>query len=57
VLILGFPLELWLEEVLKTIGNSLGKFIAVEENFQQQDDKWVVKVLVELDISKGYLRI
>jgi hypothetical protein len=50
-----FALELWSEEILKTIGNSLDKFIAVEEKFQQQYEKQVVKVLVEPDISKGIL--
>jgi hypothetical protein len=55
VLLPGLPLELWSGPILESIANSLGKFISFDEKILQQEDKRVVKVLVELDISKGIL--
>jgi hypothetical protein len=48
-------LELWCEEVLSSIGNHIGRFIALEENLWDIVDKKLARVLVEVDIRDGLL--
>jgi hypothetical protein len=55
VLLLDFPLELWSEASLKDITNKLGKFVALDKDFLNLEDKRIARVLVELDLSKGLL--
>jgi hypothetical protein len=38
---------------MKAMGGSLGKFLYVEEDFEFKVDKWVVKILVEMDLREG----
>jgi len=46
--LLGPPLELWIEELLKVMGNTIGKFIGLEQKFHSKFNKKVIKLLVEL---------
>ena len=51
----GLPFLLWNRSLLEGIGNTIGRFVAVEEDFMNSYDKRLARVLVELDISKGLL--
>ena len=53
VLLLGLPFPLWNRSLLEGIGNTIGRFMAVEDDFMNSYDKRMAKILVELDISKG----
>ena len=44
------PFPLWSRPILEGIGNTIGRFISVEEDFLQVYDKRVAKILVEFDI-------
>jgi hypothetical protein len=50
VLLLGLPLEFWSKEMPKSIGNSLGRFIFMEDDFLGKMDKRVVRLLAKLDL-------
>ena len=50
---LGFPFPLWNRSLLEGIGNTIGRFVAVEDDFMNAYDKRIAKILVELDISNG----
>ena len=51
----GLPFPLWNHSILEGIGNTIGRFVAVEEDFMNSYDKKMARILVELDISKGLL--
>ena len=53
VLLLHLPFPLWSRQILEGIGNTIGRFISVEDDFHLVYDKRVAKILVELDISRG----
>ena len=55
MLLPGFPLELWTQNVLEGLANSVGKFIRVDKNSLHSMDKKVARVMVELDIAQGLL--
>ena len=44
---------MWNRSLLEGIGNTIGRFVAVEEDFMNSYDKRLARVLVELDITKG----
>ena len=47
------PFPLWNRALLEGIGNMIGCFVAVDEDFMNTYDKRIARVLVELDITKG----
>jgi hypothetical protein len=53
VLLPGLPLHLWNEGALRAIGNSLGKFIALDTQTLNSSLRTMGKVLVEIDITAG----
>ena len=52
-LLLGLPFPVWNRSLLEGIGNTIGRFVAVEEDFMNTYDKRMAQILVELDITKG----
>lgn len=55
VLLLGFPMELWILKALEELGSPLGKLVYVDESLLVVEDKCMASVLVKLDLSKGLL--
>ena len=53
VLLPSLPFPLWNLNILKGIANTIGRFVAVGEDFHLSFDKRMSRVLVELDISHG----
>ena len=53
VFLLGLPFPLQNCSLLEDIGNTIGRFVAIEEDFMNTYDKRMAKILVEMDISKG----
>ena len=53
VLLPHLPFPLWNRQILEGIGDTIGRFISVEDDFHLIFDKRVAKILVELDISRG----
>lgn len=53
VLLPGPPLHFWNEEAFRAIGNSLGRFIALDPSSLAGSSRKLGKVLVEMDISTG----
>ena len=53
VLLPGLPFPLWSRSLLEGVGNTIGRFVAVEEDFMHSFDKRMEKILVEMDISVG----
>ena len=49
----SLALELWLVEVCKAIGDSLGIFLEVDERFLMDSSQMVTHIFVELDLRKG----
>ena len=49
----GLPFPLWNHSLLEGVGNTIGRFVALEDDFMQTFDKMKAKILVELDITKG----
>ena len=49
------PFALWSKGLLEGIANTIGIFVALEDDFQSIFDKIKEKVLVEMDISQGLL--
>ena len=38
------------------VGNELGKFHFVEDDFLHREDKWMARILVEIDIHVGLMQ-
>jgi hypothetical protein len=53
VLLPGLPLHLWNEEAFRAIGDSLGKFVALDSKTLSSHSRKVGKVMVEMDTSTG----
>jgi hypothetical protein len=53
VLLPGLPLQLWNEGALRAIGDSLGKFIALDSKSLAGPSRKMGRVLVEMDIAAG----
>ena len=50
-----FSLELSFKEVLKCLHNKLWRFVTIEKGFGAKEERWVVRVSVELNILKNLL--
>ena len=55
ILLPNFPLALWNRRAFEAVGNTLGKFLFVDEETLMGCDKRVGKLLVHIDISHGLL--
>ena len=53
VIISALPFPFWNKRLLEGIANTIGRFVALEEDFMSVFDKRKAKVLVEMDISQG----
>jgi hypothetical protein len=53
VILPGLPLHLWNEEAIRAIGDSLGKFVALDSKSLSSHSRKVGRVLVEMDTSTG----
>ena len=53
VLLRHIPFPLWNLNILEGIANTIGWFMAVDEDFHLTFDKRVARVLVELDVTLG----
>lgn len=51
----GLPLEFWQEEMLKSIGNKIGAFAGLEQNWEKKTDRRWAWVQVEKDLKQGLL--
>ena len=49
----GLPFPLWNRSLLEGVGNTIGRFVALDEDFMNSYDKRLAKILVEIDISRG----
>ena len=49
----GLPFPLWNQSLLEGVGNTIGRFVALEDDFMNSYDKRKAKILIELDITKG----
>ena len=43
----------WQERILEVIGNKLGKFDALEDNWEDKIDQRCARILVEMDMRDG----
>jgi hypothetical protein len=55
VIMPGLPLEFWQEEMLKSIGNKIGAFAGLEQNWEKKTDRRWAWVQVEKDLKQGLL--
>ena len=53
VILPGLPFPLWNRDVMEGIGDTIGRFVAVEDDFLHTFDKRMAKILVEMDLSIG----
>ena len=49
----GRPFLLWNRPLLEGVGNTIGRFVELDDDFMNSYDKSMAKIFVELDISKG----
>ena len=53
VLLPSLPFPLLRKIILEGIANTVGRFVAVDDDFHLSYDKRMARVLVEMDISHG----
>ena len=53
VIMPSLPMTFWEEECLEAIGNRIGKFVALEPNWETKVDHRCTRILVELDLKDG----
>ena len=49
----GLPMMFWKKEIMEEIGSKIGKFIALEEGWEQKVDRRSARILIEVDIQDG----
>ena len=49
----GLPFPLWNRSLLEGVGNTIGRFVVLDEDFMSSYDKRLAQILVEIDISRG----
>jgi hypothetical protein len=57
VLLPGLPLQYWTDKALAAIGNELGRFICLDDSLLKGSDRKMARILVELDVQRGYQRL
>ena len=55
VLFLALLYPLWNKDILIELANLIGRFVSLEKEFHLIYYKWMAKVLVEVDITKGLI--
>lgn len=53
MLLPSFPLDLWTQNILEGLANSIGKFIRIDRDSLHGMNKTMARVMVELNISEG----
>lgn len=53
MLLPGFPLELWTQNVLEGLANSVGKFIRIDNKNMFGMEKKIARVMLEFNITRG----
>ena len=53
VLLPALTFSLWSQDLLVGVANTIGRFVAMDEDFQLIFDKWIAHFLVEMDLSRG----
>ena len=48
------PFPLWNVNILEGIANTIGRYVAVDDDFHLTYDKRVARLFVELDVSRGF---
>ena len=51
----GLPMMFWKKEILEAIGDKLGKFVSLEEEWEKKVDIRCAKVLIEVALMLMYL--
>lgn len=51
--LLRLPLQLWVEEIFKCIGDDLGVYLDHESSFQETECLEITRILMHLDTQKG----
>ena len=46
----------WQQHILESIGNKIGKFIKLEDNWAYKVDRRCARILVELDVREGLFK-
>ena len=49
----GLPMMFWKKEILEAIGDKIGKFVPLEEEWDQKVDRRCTKVLIKVDLCDG----
>ena len=47
------PMMFWKKEIMEAIGDKIGKFVALEEEWEQKVDIRCAKILIEVDLHDG----
>ena len=53
VILLGLPMIFRQSKIFQEIGNKLGRFIAIDENWEDKFDRRCSKILVEMNMKHG----
>ena len=53
VILPGLPVVFWQQKILEAIGNIIGNFVDLEEDWESKLDRRCTKILVELDLRNG----
>ena len=53
VILPGLSMVFWQPKIFEAIGNKLGKFIALEDNWETKLDRRCARILVEMDLRDG----
>jgi hypothetical protein len=53
VLLPGLPLHLWNPQALERIGAAIGRFLKLDSNLLETEDRRLAKIYVEVDIQAG----
>ena len=53
VILPGLPMVFLQPKIFEAIGNRMGKFIAVEDNWENKLDRRRARIMVELDLRNG----
>ena len=49
----GLPMIFWQKHILEGIGNKIGNFIKIKDDWEGKKDRRCARILVELDLREG----
>ena len=55
--VVGLPLHMWTEEILKKVGNGCGGFVAMDKETEQRKDLRWARILVKKDRTRNLLQL